>query len=153
VREYVYRNRRRRLRLRLWWFVSCSCIEDVPEDGPPFEEEASRSIDGHGIGGDLALGHEGLSGVVHVALHQVVVDVHIQHLVCLPIAPRHLQAAVRRGGGGGGGEMVSNSNRIARARARARTRSLARVPIWICRSPRLELESNNKGGRNGTRRH
>lgn len=55
-----------------------SGMEDVPEDGPPLEEESAGSIYGDGIGGDLPLGDEGLGGGLKVALHQVVVDVYIE---------------------------------------------------------------------------
>jgi hypothetical protein len=53
-------------------------MEDVPEDGPPLEEESAGGIDGDRISGDLALGDEGIGGGLEVALHQVVVDVHIE---------------------------------------------------------------------------
>lgn len=53
-------------------------MEDVPEDGPPLEEEAAWGVDGHGVGGDLTLGDEGLGGGLQVALHQVVVDVDVE---------------------------------------------------------------------------
>lgn len=69
--------------------VPCPGVEDVPEDGPPLEEEASGGVDGDWIGCDLALVHEGLCRVVEIALHQVVVDVYVKHLVGLPVAPRH----------------------------------------------------------------
>jgi len=64
-------------------------VEDVPEDGPPLEEEAAGGVDGDGVGGDLALGDEGLGGGLQVALHQVVVDVDVEHLIGLPVGPRH----------------------------------------------------------------
>lgn len=64
-------------------------MEDVPEDGPPLEEEAAGGVDGDGVGGDLALGDEGLGGGLQVALHQVVIDVDVEHLIGLPVGPRH----------------------------------------------------------------
>jgi len=56
-------------------------MEDVPEDGPPLEEEAAGGVDGDGVGGDLALGDEGLGGGLQVALHQVVIDVDVEPAV------------------------------------------------------------------------
>lgn len=70
-------------------------MEDVPEDGPPLEEEASGGVDGDGVGSDLALGDEGLGSGLQVALHKVVVDVDVEHLIGLPVGPRHGWDAIR----------------------------------------------------------
>lgn len=70
------------------WFCGGG-VEDVPEDGPPLKEEAAGGVDGDGVGGDLALGDEGLGGGLKVALDQVVVDVDVEHLIGLPVGPRH----------------------------------------------------------------
>ncbi|KAG0605884.1 hypothetical protein M758_9G095300 [Ceratodon purpureus] len=70
-------------------FLICASNKYVPEYRPPFKEKASRCINGCRVRGNFALVQKSLSRCLKIPFYKIIIYIHIQHLIGLPVALRH----------------------------------------------------------------